>query len=92
MASNAIDLDQAEQAVSTLIGSSNDERQQQKYRPKTMKPDDLRDLYLPLFPTDVMGSMNDLLLANVLGSFASAYLATAHLCSIISLGLFQLVT
>ena len=73
MASNTIDLDQAEQAVSSLL--SNDE-QRQGYQSKTLKEHNRsRCVYLPLFPTISYGPNDHLLLTNVPGSFDRVYLS-----------------
>nr|ACD54667.1 unknown [Adineta vaga] len=63
--SRTIDLDRAERTVSSLPPVGNN---QQKYRPKTIKPCNLsRQIYLPIFPTKSYGQNNSLLLANVPG-------------------------
>jgi hypothetical protein len=60
-----IDLNRAEQSVSSL---SNDERKE--YQPKTLQQhNSARSVYLPLFPTKSFGPNDRLLLANVPGSY-----------------------
>ena len=73
MASNTIDLNQAEQAVSSLL--TNDE-QRQGYQSKTLKEHNRsRCVYLPLFPTISYGPNDHLLFTNVPGSFDRVYLS-----------------
>jgi hypothetical protein len=70
MASNTIDLNQAEQGVSSL---TTDKRQ--GYRAKTLHQDNIaRYAYLPLFPTKSFGPNDCLLLANVPGLSFKIYL------------------
>jgi hypothetical protein len=79
MASNVIDLDRAEQAVSPLLNSLEDEQQRTRYKPKTIKDaGSVRYHYLPLFPSKSFGARNRTLLANVPGSFASTYFSGSH--------------
>jgi len=80
MASNTIDLNRAEQVVSSL---TNDKRP--RYRAKTLNQDNMaRYAYLPLFPTNSFGSNDCLLLANVPGLSFKIYL-------LINLNLFVLI-
>ena len=73
MASNTIDLNQAEQAVSSLLTNN---EQRQGYQSKTLKEHNRsRCIYLPLFPTMSYGPNNHLLLTNVPGSFDRVYLS-----------------
>jgi hypothetical protein len=66
MASNMIDLDRAEQAVSSFTI----DKQQEGYQPKTLNEHNkTRIVYLPLFPTKSFGPNNHLLLANVPGVY-----------------------
>ena len=69
MASNTVDLNQAEQAVSSLLSTTDEQqRQQQKYQPKTLHHDNYgRCLYLPFFPTIYANLDQPLLLANIPG-------------------------
>jgi hypothetical protein len=63
---STVDLNRAEQAVSSLLPSDD---QQQRYQPKTLKQhNSTRCVYLPMFPTTSFGPKNYLLLANVPGS------------------------
>ena len=71
MASNTIDLDRVEQAISSLITNE----QRQEYQPKTLQSrTNPRYAYLPLFPTKSFGPNDCLLLANVSGSSFKIYL------------------
>ncbi|CAF1471338.1 unnamed protein product [Adineta steineri] len=59
---NLIDLNQAEQAVSQLSTTN----EQQTYQPRTLgQHNSTRSVYLPLYPTKSFGPNNSLLLANV---------------------------
>ena len=74
MASNTIDLNQAEQAVFTL--TSNDSEREHGYQSKTLKEHNRsRQIYLPVFPTKSYGPNDHLLLANVPGSLCKVYLS-----------------
>ena len=71
MASNTIDLDQAERAVSSLVSNA----PRQGYQSKTLQSRTHgRYDYLPSFPTIYCNSDNCLLLANVPGSSFKIYL------------------
>jgi hypothetical protein len=81
MASNTIDLDQTEKAVSSLIT----DEPRQGYQLKTLQSrTNGRYAYLPLFPTKSFGPNNCLLFANVPGSSFKIYL-------LINLNLFVLI-
>jgi hypothetical protein len=78
MAFNTIDLDRAEQAVSSLITNE----QRQGYQPKTLQSrTNARYAYLPLFPTKSFGPNNCLPLANVPGSSFKIYQLINHFFS-----------
>ena len=81
MASNTIDLDRAERAISSLIV----DEQRQGYQPKTLQSRiNGRYVYLPLFPIKSFSPNNCLLLANVPGLSFKIYL-------LINLNLFVLI-
>ncbi|CAF1029938.1 unnamed protein product [Adineta ricciae] len=62
---SVIHLDRAEKAVSLLLST---DQNQQRYRPKTIRPcNEVRQNYLPTFPSISYGPHNYLLLANVPG-------------------------
>jgi hypothetical protein len=64
---NSIDLNRAEQAVSSLLIS---DEQRQGYQPKTLQQhNSTRCVYLPIFPTKSFGPNDCLLLTNVPGSY-----------------------
>jgi hypothetical protein len=70
---NHIDLNRAEQAVSSLT-TEQQQQQQQRYQPRTLRQhNSTRSIYLPIFPTKAVGPNDCLLLANVPGSYFKIY-------------------
>lgn len=62
-----IDLDQAEKATKLLL-INNEEKQEEAYQEKILrKRNDIRHVYLPMFPTIIANPINCLLLANTPG-------------------------
>lgn len=81
---NTIDLNRAEQAVSSVLISDN---KREEYQPKTVQGyRSPRYAYLPLFPTKFFGPNDPLLLANVPGSYFNMYMY--HSSLLLSLSLF----
>ena len=73
MDSSTIDLNRAEQAVSSV-----DSDGRQGYQPRTLQQhNSARCIYLPIFPTGSFGPKNCLLLANIPGSYFCYVLVTS---------------
>ena len=71
MASNTIDLNQAEKAISSLI----DDEQQNRYQARTINNSNRTRLaYLPTFPTISISPNEYLLLANVPGLYVNEHM------------------
>ena len=86
MASNTMDLNQAEKATSSLI----DDEQQDKYQAKTINNSNRTRLaYLPTFLTISMSPNDCLLLANVPGLYVNEH---RYLLVIVSSSIFCFVS
>ena len=63
---NTIDIDQAEKATKSLLVNNDG------YQAKLLRhPNDIRHLYLPMFPATMVSPTNCLLLANVPGTYVN---------------------
>ena len=68
---DVVDLNRAEQAVSSLLTSN----KRQEYKSRTLQEHNMaRCAYLPIFPTKSIGPNDCLLLANIPGSYFDMYL------------------
>ena len=86
MASNTIDLNQAERATLSLI----DDEQKDRYQAKTINNSNRTRLaYLPIFPTISISPNDDLLLANVPGLYVNEH---RYLLVIVSSSIFCFVS